>query len=372
MITFKIGDLFESKAQTLVNTVNLFGVMGKGIALKFKKLYPEMYKDYVARCKNREIELGKPYLFRVCKSEQDMFNNTQKCPKYILIFPTKRHWKSDSKLSDIIAGLEYLGKHYREWGITSLALPLLGCGHGQLEWRVIGPTLYRHLNCMDIPVEIYAPDGTNPEELENIFLSKSNLKSIDEHEHALKIKPSWVAMVKIASKIKQEYSQMSISHITFQRIFYFATEAGLPTGLHYTLGIYGPHSSEINHILTKLINNGILAKEYIKHKKTLTFKTGNTYQDALNAFSIKLNEWESIIDKTSQLFLKMQNDQIKIAAVVLFIANNIERTKHKNPSTSEIVQEVIQWAQKYRISIKKENVEKNIEDLKSFHWLNIE
>src|SRR5437667_12575601 len=99
-ITTRIGNLFDSKAQTLVNTVNCVGIMGKGIALEFKKRFPEMFLDYENRCARKEVELGKPYLYK------------RVVPPWILNFPTKGHWRAVSKLSDIIAGLEYLKQHY--------------------------------------------------------------------------------------------------------------------------------------------------------------------------------------------------------------------------------------------------------------------
>src|SRR6266516_3463365 len=117
------GDLLASKAQTLVNTVNCVGIMGKGIALAFKRRYPEMFKDYVRRCERGEVQLGRPYVYRADDHQ-------------ILNFPTKQHWRAVSRLEDIIAGLEYLEAHYREWGLTSIAVPPLGCGNGQLEWEV--------------------------------------------------------------------------------------------------------------------------------------------------------------------------------------------------------------------------------------------
>ena len=144
MITVRISDIFESSAQTLVNTVNCVGVMGKGIALEFRKRFPEMHEDYVQRCKAGKVKLGQPYLYQSLT------------PPWILNFPTKDHWRSVSRLQDIVAGLQYLQVHYREWGITSLAVPPLGCGQGQLEWRVVGPTLYRHLKQLGIPVDLFA------------------------------------------------------------------------------------------------------------------------------------------------------------------------------------------------------------------------
>ncbi|MDO9349856.1 MAG: macro domain-containing protein, partial [Deltaproteobacteria bacterium] len=160
MVKVLLGDLFESKAQTWVNTINCVGVMGKGVALEFKNRFPDMYEDYVTRCKRGEVKLGRPYLFK------------RLVPPWILNFPTKDHWRSVANLKSIIEGLKYLLSHYEEWGIQSLAVPPLGCGQGQLEWRIVGPTLYRLLSKMDIPVELYAPYGTPHEELQPEFLGE--------------------------------------------------------------------------------------------------------------------------------------------------------------------------------------------------------
>ena len=139
------GNLFESNAQTLVNAVNCVGVMGKGIALEFKRRFPEMFADYEVRCSERRVKLGQPYLHRYSR------------PPWILNFPTKDHWRSASRLKDIVHGLEYLAQKYKEWRIESLAVPALGCGLGQLDWAAVKPVLCRHLELLDIPVELYVP-----------------------------------------------------------------------------------------------------------------------------------------------------------------------------------------------------------------------
>src|SRR2546426_11321948 len=113
MVSVRMGNIFESKAQTLVNTVNCVGIMGKGLALEFKQHFPDMYLNYVRRCEKHEVRIGQPYLFR------------RVTEPWILNFPTKRHWRAVTSLADIIAGLEYLQQHFREWGITSLAVPPL-------------------------------------------------------------------------------------------------------------------------------------------------------------------------------------------------------------------------------------------------------
>jgi len=142
-----VGNIFDSKAQTLVNTVNCVGVMGKGLALEFKKRFPEMYKDYAQRCKNGDVKLGRPYLFK------------HNMHRWILLFPTKGDWRSKSKLSDIEEGLKWLKMHYKQWGIESLAVPPLGCGLGALDWEAVRPILYRYLNICNIPIELYVPEG---------------------------------------------------------------------------------------------------------------------------------------------------------------------------------------------------------------------
>src|SRR6266568_6120081 len=100
-----VGDIMQSKAQTLINTVNCVGVMGKGIALEFKERFPEMFNDYLKRCERNEVKLGVPYLYK------PLF------PPQIINFPTKDHWKSVSRLDDIERGLQYLLDHHREWGV---------------------------------------------------------------------------------------------------------------------------------------------------------------------------------------------------------------------------------------------------------------
>src|SRR6266568_3518496 len=102
MVRVQIGNMFESRVQTLVNTVNCVGVMGKGIALEFKREFPEMFADYEVRCRRGEVRLGRPYLYK------------RLVPPWVLNFPTKDHWRSVARLEDITRGLEHLGAHYRE------------------------------------------------------------------------------------------------------------------------------------------------------------------------------------------------------------------------------------------------------------------
>ena len=359
MVKVMIGDILKSKAQTLVNTVNCVGVMGKGIALEFRKLFPEMFDDYVARCKRKEVRLGKPYLYKRLISP------------WILNFPTKDHWRSVSRVSDIIKGLEFLLQNHKEWGITSLAIPPLGCGQGQLEWKIVGPTLFRHLKKFDISVELYAPYGTPHEELQPEFLDQEpgtgfarEPKSISE-----RIKPSWVALVEILKRVEQEPYHWPVGRTIFQKIAYIATHEGLPTGLNYQRGSFGPFSPEFKGVITRLVNNGLIREEHLGNM--FIVKVWTTFEDARKAYRDELIQWESIIEKTKDLFMRMQTRQSEIVATVLYAASALARQKNEQPSEKDILAEVMEWKQRRRPSFDDREVAYTIRNLAALRWLKV-
>lgn len=145
MLKIIVGDLFASRAQTLVNAVNCVGVMGKGLALEFKKRFPLMFEDYVERCRRNQVTLGQPYVFR------------DRSGLMVMNFPTKDHWRSSSRLIDLEQGLDYFIDHYADWGVSSVAFPALGCGYGGLAWAEVEPVMVGKLGDLPIAVEVYAP-----------------------------------------------------------------------------------------------------------------------------------------------------------------------------------------------------------------------
>lgn len=145
MITILEGNIFNSKCQTITNTVNCVGAMGKGIALRFKQLYPEMYLDYKYKCSKNLVKVGIPYVYYDISG------------KNILNFPTKLHWKDKSELSYINDGLNYLINNYQLMNINSLAIPGLGVNLGGLDYIEVYRLMYDNLKNINIPVEIYLP-----------------------------------------------------------------------------------------------------------------------------------------------------------------------------------------------------------------------
>ncbi|GIV20023.1 MAG: Appr-1-p processing protein [Armatimonadota bacterium] len=193
MIQFVRGDILHSQAEALVNTVNTVGVMGKGVALHFKKRFPENYRFYREACEQGEVVPGKVLVFRTEYLQ----------PRYIINFPTKRHWRERSRLEDIEAGLEDLVRRVRELNIMSIALPALGCGHGGLDWNEVRPLIEKAFASLpEVLVEVYEP---NPPE--RVSFTKP-----------VSLKPSHAALLLAIhryNRVEPETTQHDIQHIAY-------------------------------------------------------------------------------------------------------------------------------------------------------------
>lgn len=353
MVRVLIGNLFDSQAQTLVNTVNCVGVMGKGIALEFKKRFPEMFQEYVVRCKLGEVQLGRPYLYKTL------------LPPWVLNFPTKDHWRSVAKLDDIVKGLEYLLANYREWGITSLAVPPLGCGEGQLEWRVVGPTLYRYFSRMDIPVELYAPYGTPAQQLEPRFLG-GDLYIVESSTMPERISAAWIALVEILARLEKQPYHWPVGRVMFQKIAYVATVKGLPTGLEYRRGSYGPFASGLKRLITRLANNGLISEERLG--RMIVVKVGSTFEDARCTYAQELKPWDDLIECVVDLFLRLGTNQAEIVATVIYVAEEL-RKQNPLPTEKDVLHGVMAWKQRRIPPFSEGEIALTIRNLAALGWL---
>jgi len=182
MIRYTDTTVFNVDAQTIVNTVNCVGVMGAGLALEFQLRFPEMERDYVERCKEKKVEVGRPYLYKEYDSP------------WILNFPTKNHWKYPSKIEWIEQGLKYFAANYQKGGITSAAFPKLGCSRGGLEWNEVSPLIEKYLQELDI--DIFICEDTEREASGTEAIMVKMLNSIDSL--------SWCSELGIRSDIKRK------------------------------------------------------------------------------------------------------------------------------------------------------------------------
>lgn len=357
-----IGDILKSRAQTLINTVNCVGIMGKGIALEFKNCFPGMFEDYAQRCEHNEIRVGLPYVFKNLFGPQ------------IVNFPTKEHWKSLSRVSDIERGLDYLLAHYKKWGVTSIAIPPLGCGNGQLEWKVVGPLIYSRAKQMDIPVEIYAPYGTNPAELTESFLEKANESTKSDNgfsrNRRLSFNPAWVGLVEILHRIKEQPYHCPVGRTIFQKIAYIATQQGLPTGFNYQKSSYGPFSKELKLAESKLINNNLLQEERLG--RMFEVKVGSSFEEARRRYKPLLEKYTSLIEKITDLFMRVDTKQAETLATVIFVSTELKKGKKASVSEIDVLDAVMQWKQRRKPPLDKATVASTIRNLGMLHWLDVE
>lgn len=358
MVEVIVGSLFESNAQTLVNTVNCVGVMGKGIALEFKKRFPEMYKDYVNRCDHHEVMLGRPYLWRLTSP-------------WVLNFPTKGDWRSVTKLSDIEEGLQFLVSHYKAWEITSLAVPPLGCGNGQLEWRIVGPTLYKYLAKLEVPVELYAPYGIPHEELRPDFLGqgqRQGAKGADMPRPEW-IRTEWVIVTEILKRILDEPYHPPVGRTIFQKIAYVATEQGLTTGLDFKRQGYGPFTTGLKAMESRLLNNGLIS--VTKNGQMHQFAIGPTFEAARTAYRADMGKWENLIERTVDLFMRLDTTEAEIVASSMFVARELAESGSR-PTERMVFDSVMDWKKRRRVPLDEEAVASTIRILAEREWLDVQ
>ena len=174
------GDMFFSESQTFTISVNLKGVMGKGLASRTKYQFPDAYVRYQDDCRSKKLRVGRPTLFkRGIRIEEELADDPSQLTekglngnRWFLFLATKRDWKHKSRLSDIEDSMRWLADNYEKEGIESIALPALGCGLGGLPWTEVGPMMCRYLSQMKIPSRVYLP---MEEEVKDEHLSKEFL-----------------------------------------------------------------------------------------------------------------------------------------------------------------------------------------------------
>ena len=213
-ITFKKGNIFSSDKQTIVNTINCVGVMGKGVALGFRLRYPEMYEKYKEFCKNKQITIGKLWLYK----------RPQEDSKWVLNYKTKFHRKYTRKKEYLEAGLQKFVETYQEKGITSIAFPLLGTHNGGLDKIDVLNIMHFYLDKCSIPIEIYEYDSKAPDELYKQFKDKWMSMSIYDKKN-LGIRANQIVVIeKILNDINNS-SMTSLSEcngigiVTLQKCF---------------------------------------------------------------------------------------------------------------------------------------------------------
>lgn len=232
MLNYKTGDLFKSNAQAIVNTVNCVGVMGRGIALQFKKAYPANYKAYEIACKHKQIVPGKMFVYETA----EILN-----PKFIINFPTKRHWRGKSRLEDIESGLKDLHAVIVKNNIKSIAIPPLGSGLGGLNWSEVKNLIEKSLdNLGDVNIIVFEPKGA------------PDAQVMVKNKEVPKMTPGRAALVGLVTKYLAGLLDPFISLLEIHKLMYFLQESGEPLRLDYVKSLYGPYSKNLRHVLNAI------------------------------------------------------------------------------------------------------------------------
>jgi len=355
-----IGDLFESRAQTLVNTVNCVGVMGKGVALEFKKRFPANFEDYAARCERKQVRLGQPYLYR------------DPSGRSIVNFPTKDHWRSPARLRDIERGLDYFVRHIEEWGIQSVAMPPLGCGNGGLEWSEVGPLIYRKLHQLPIDVEVYAPFGTSKNELTVEHLTKPSQMSLEgkgrKHE---KMNPEWIALMEALRELERQPYASPVGRTIFQKICYVMTEMGVATGFRFQKGSYGPFADEVKSALHEFANRNWLQEQSLG--RMMALRVAPQYEEDRHKFQEEIGRHERKIAKAVDLFSRIKNtEQAEEVLTVLFASRELKQA-HPNEEITEqrLLDYILEWKKSWREEDKQRAVAGAIRNLVLLGWVRL-
>jgi O-acetyl-ADP-ribose deacetylase (regulator of RNase III) len=229
VVEFVTGNLLEADVDALVNTVNTKGVMGKGVALQFKRAFPANYKAYRAACAAGEIRLGRMFVFETGRLER---------PRFIINFPTKEHWRSRSRLADIEAGLEDLRRVLAELELESVALPPLGCGLGGLRWSDVQPRIERALR--DVPVKALSFEPHGAPAPERMADRRKRPRMSAFRATLIWLLGRYLAPGEAASPLE------------VQKLLYFLQEAGEPLRLTFEKQAYGPYADAARHAVADL------------------------------------------------------------------------------------------------------------------------
>jgi O-acetyl-ADP-ribose deacetylase (regulator of RNase III) len=226
------GDLLTADVEALVNTVNCVGVMGKGLALQFKRRYPENFERYAAACARGAVQLGRMFVV-----ELDSLTG----PRYIVNFPTKGHWKARSKLEDIASGLDDLLRTIKDLGIRSIAVPPLGAGHGGLPWADVEALIRDRLGALsEIEVVLFTPANASRHLIgDRVPMTWGRAALIELIR----------AYVDLRRSVEPWEDTSGASHLEIQKLMYFAQLATPALRLRFEQGFYGPYSDQVRHLV---------------------------------------------------------------------------------------------------------------------------
>jgi O-acetyl-ADP-ribose deacetylase (regulator of RNase III) len=232
MIKLIQGDILKADVEALVNTVNCMGVMGRGIALQFSKAFSENSKVYKSACDKKQLHPGMMLIL-----DLNRFEN----PRYVINFPTKRHWKGKSRIEDIESGLKALIEEVRQRNIHSIAIPPLGCGLGGLNWEQVRPMIENAFETLpNVNVLLYEPSGAPEAEV------------MVKEKAVPRMTVGRAALLGLMRRYLAAVMDPFVSLLEIHKLLYFMQESGEPLRLKYKKALYGPYAENLRHVLSHI------------------------------------------------------------------------------------------------------------------------
>ncbi|HKW61669.1 MAG TPA: macro domain-containing protein [Candidatus Acidoferrum sp.] len=343
-VQIESGDLLKEKSDAIVNTVNCVGVMGKGIALQFKQRWPSNFRAYEAASRRKEIKTGRVFIYDLGEWEK---------PRYIINFPTKVHWRGDSKLEYIQDGLRDLVKQLKRLGIKSIALPPLGCGNGGLDWDDVRELIlaafkdYPNMN-----VHLYEPKGAPPPREMAIRTKKPNMTAVR------------AAIIKVISIYRE--MEYGLSKIEVQKLAYFLEKAGQPLNLEFVKQSYGPYSDKLRHVLKGLDGHYIIGVGDFAEEADIGVVPGAV--DEADEF-IRTSGDEGLANQVERVRNLIQGFETPYGMELLATVHWVATQEPNIRTVDEVVKAVHNWNARKRAILRENHIRLAWERLRDQGWL---
>lgn len=337
--------LKQDDVDAIVNTVNCVGVMGKGIALQFKNKWPANYQQYEAACKHKRVKTGQMFIF-------DSGGLVK--PNFIINFPTKDHWRGDSKIEYIQNGLHDLIHQIRQLNIKSIAIPPLGCGNGGLDWAEVKPLIENAFSNMpDVEVRLFEPAGAPAAKEMEVKTSKP------------KMTDGRVAILKAIETYRD--IGYGLSKIEVQKLAYFLQEAGENLKLTFTKHTYGPYSDQLRHALNRMeghyivgLGDGVVASEIEPTVEALEEAESYIATEGKQNLLDRINRISTLIDGFQSPY------GMELLATVHWVATH----EHNVNSSESATTAVHAWNSRKQQLMRPEHINIAWSRLETLGWLN--
>lgn len=345
MIEKKTGNLLDAQAEALVNTVNTVGVMGKGIALQFRQAFPENYGAYRKACEHKEVQPGRMFVFDTGKLY----------PRYIINFPTKRHWKGKAKVEDVQSGLGDLIATVKRLDIKSIAVPPLGCGNGGLRWEEVQPLIEAAFaEVPDVRMLLYGPDGAPEAEKMRTATKRPN------------ITPGRAVLLALFKNYMLPGYRLSM--LEAQKLAYFLQAAGQPLKLRFDKQRYGPYAEALQHVMQRM--EGHFIKGYGDRSQGASAGTVTLMPEAVNEAAAFLKEDAETLSRLEHVTHLIEGFEypygLELLATVHWVTQEDEAAKQ---DANVAVERVHEWSERKRTTFSAEHIKLAWSRLAEDGWL---